>query len=97
MTAAQPLDHNWLDPEEILRRLPVDQRERFVHEYRSALDAAHEVWRYRQLQEVLHLWNLRAAAYAQPDFQQRAAEAAGGEPGLFVSVEQIPGWTGQAR
>jgi hypothetical protein len=92
------MDHNWLDPEEILRRLPVDERERFVHEYRSALDAAHEVWRYRQLQEVLHLWNLRAAAYGQADFEQRAREASSAQPGEFVPAEQVfPGWTGGAR
>lgn len=92
------MDHNRLDPEEIPRRLPVGERERFVHEYRSALDAAHEVWRYRRLQEVLHLWNLRAAAYGQADFEQRAREASSAQPGEFVPAEQVfPGWTGGAR
>ncbi|WP_369076983.1 DUF6247 family protein [Actinomadura madurae] len=43
-------DHDPLDPEDILRRLPYDERERFIRDYRSALDAAHELWRYRQLQ-----------------------------------------------
>jgi uncharacterized protein DUF6247 len=96
--SAQHMDHNRLDPEEILRRLPVDERERFVHEYRSALDAAHEVWRYRQLQEVLHLWNLRAVAYGQADFEQRAREAVTGQKGEFVPAEQaFPGWAGGAR
>ncbi|MQA86340.1 MAG: hypothetical protein GEV03_17315 [Streptosporangiales bacterium] len=93
---AQPIDQGTLDPEEILRRLPADERERFIHEYRSALDAAHELWRYRQLQEVLRLWHLRAVAYIQPDFQQRAEEARTGSPDRFVPVERVvPGWAGR--
>lgn len=76
-----------------MRRLPMEERDRFAHDYRSALDAAHELWRYRQLQDVLRLWYLRAAAYAQPCFQQRAEEARGGKPERFVPAEQaVPGW-----
>lgn len=77
-----------LDPETILWELPSLERERFVQEYNSALDAAHEVWRYKQLQEVLRLWSLRARAYAQPDFRQRAREAAINEPDRFVPAGQ---------
>jgi hypothetical protein len=86
-----------LDPEDILRRLPHDQRDRFIRDYRCALDAAHEVWRYRQLQEVLRLWHLRATAYAHPDFAERAEEARTGDPAVFVSAEEaIPGCTDRA-
>lgn len=81
------------DPDDIMRRLPSDQRESFLHDYRSALDAAHETWRYRQLQAVLQLWHLRASAYEQPDYPQRAAEARAGAPGTFTTAEDaIPGW-----
>jgi hypothetical protein len=94
---AEPLEHGPLDPEDILRRLPHDQRDRFIRDYRSALDAAHELWRYRQLQEVLRLWNLRAAAYAGPDFAERAEQARRGDAAVFTSAEEaIPGWSGRA-
>lgn len=63
------------DPETILRRLPEVERESFLREYRAALDAAHEVWRYRQLQEVLTRWNLVAIATSQPGYAQALAEA----------------------
>jgi hypothetical protein len=90
---AQPIEPGPLDPEDILRRLPHEERDRFVRDYRSALDAAHELWRYRQLQEVLRLWHLRAVALAQPDFRQRAQEARTGSPDVFVSADEaIPDW-----
>ncbi|GLZ04839.1 hypothetical protein Acsp03_23050 [Actinomadura sp. NBRC 104412] len=90
---AEPLENNPLDPEDILRRLPQDERERFIRDYRSALDAAHELWRYQQLQDVLRLWHLRATAYASPDFAQRAEQARSGDPSAFVPAsEAIPGW-----
>jgi len=91
---AEPLDHGPLNPEDILRRLPQDERDRFIRDYRSALDAAHELWRYRQLQDVLRLWHLRAVAYARPDFRERAEQARTGDSSVFVSAgEAIPGWS----
>lgn len=87
--SVQAVSAESLDPEGILRRLPSGDRRGFIGEYNSALDAAHEVWRYRQLQNVLRLWDLRATAYAQPDFQQRAQEAVVAEPGRFISAEQL--------
>lgn len=92
---AEPLnhDHGPLDPEGILRRLPHEERERFIRDYHSALDAAHELWRYRQLQEVLRLWHMRATAYARPDFAERAQQARTGDPAVFTdAAETIPGW-----
>ncbi|MBO4274570.1 DUF6247 family protein [Microbispora triticiradicis] len=48
------------DPDDILARLPERYHERFLAEYREAMvTAAHETWRYRQLQEVLQIWHLR--------------------------------------
>lgn len=89
---ADPLEHGPLDPEEILRRLPHEERERFIHEYRSALDAAHEIWRFRQLQEVLRLWHLRAVAYAQSDFKERAEQARTGTGDFTSADEAFPDW-----
>jgi len=94
---AEPLGHDPLDPEDILRRLPHDERERFIRDYRSALDAAHELWRYRQLQEVLRLWHMRATAFASPDFAVRARQARTGDPAVFISADDaIPGWSERA-
>ncbi|WP_176611355.1 DUF6247 family protein [Actinomadura sp. WMMB 499] len=90
---AQPIDHNPLDPEDILRRLPRNERDRFIRDYHSALEAAHELWRYRQLQQVLRLWHLRAVAYAQHDFKERAEQARVASAEVFTAAEEaIPGW-----
>jgi hypothetical protein len=58
------------DPETILRRLPEAERDSFLREYRAALDAAHEVWRYRQLPEVLTRWSLVAITTSQPGYAE---------------------------
>src|SRR5690349_5237882 len=65
---AEPLDDGGYDPTEILRALPEAWHERFLGEYHTALDAAHEVWRFHQLRDLLHTWRLRAAAFADPGF-----------------------------
>lgn len=82
------------DPEQILRRLPESERERFLGEYRTAaVAAAHEVWRYKQLQEVLHVWSMKAVAYSRPDFSQRRRDAKEPTAETFrPASEVIPGW-----
>jgi len=76
------------DPEAILRSLPEAERESFLREYRAALDAAHEVWRYRQLQEVLTRWNLVALTTSQPGYAEALAEARStATPG--VTIDEI--------
>lgn len=90
---AEPSRDAAYEPEEILRRLPARWHEQFLSEYRSALDAAYDVWRFRQLRDVLHLWRLRAAALTHPDFERAAQAARDGQSEEFVSAEQvIPGW-----
>jgi hypothetical protein len=88
---AQPVEPGMWDPQEILSRLPDVDHEQFVAEYRQAVDAAHELRRYRQLQGVLRLWHLRAAAYEQPDYFQRAAEAREGAEGRFIPAAELLG------
>lgn len=95
---AEPIEYGPLDPESIIRRLPHDERDRFIRDYRSALEAAHELWRYRQLQEVLRLWHMRATAYARPDFATRAEQARTGDPASFTPADEaIPGWSAHAN
>jgi hypothetical protein len=77
------------DPELILARLPERYRPQFLAEYEAAAEAAaHEVWRYKQLQELLQSWLLRATAYSQPGFAQRRADAGAGR-GEYVSLDQV--------
>jgi hypothetical protein len=58
------------DPQVIYDRLPDEVRGKFVADYHDAVDAAHDLTRYRALQELLQTWRLLAAAYDQPGFEQ---------------------------
>lgn len=90
---AQPMQSSPEDPSEILRLLPAKWHEQFLAEYHGALDAAHEVWRFQQLREVLHLWRLRAVAYSDPGFEAALEAARDDRSDEFVPAEQvIPGW-----
>lgn len=51
------------DPERILRELPEREREGFLRAYREAMqDAAADVVRWKELQNLLRLWSLRVIA-----------------------------------
>ena len=90
---AQPMQSSLDDPGEILRLLPARWHEQFLREYRGALDAAHEVWRFQQLRDVLHLWRLRAVAYSDPGFDHSLQATREDRADEFVPAEQaIPGW-----
>jgi hypothetical protein len=90
---AQPIFEAGDDPSEILRALPEQWHEPFLSEYHSALDAAHEVWRFQQLRDVLHLWRLRAAAFANPELDRAAQAAREERSDEFVPADRvIPGW-----
>jgi hypothetical protein len=69
MTAG-PLHHIGDDPAGILHLLPEKWHEQFLSEYHTALDAAHEVWRFKQLQELPHVWRLHAIAVSNPEFDR---------------------------
>jgi hypothetical protein len=77
------------DPAEILRVLPARWRAQFLEEYRAALDAAREVQRWPHLPVLLHRWSLRAAAYADPQFDVAIQEACDARPENLIPV---PGW-----
>jgi hypothetical protein len=90
---AEPLHHADDDPAEILRVLPERWHKQFLSEYHSALDAAHEVWRFQQLRELLRVWRLHAAAVSDPDFDQAERAVRAGRREEFVSMEDaFPGW-----
>jgi len=77
------------DPAGILQRLPSRWHAQFLTEYRAALDAAREVRRWQQLSDLLRRWRLRAAAYADPQFEASAQAARDARP---EDLTPVPGW-----
>ncbi|HEY3002643.1 MAG TPA: DUF6247 family protein [Kribbellaceae bacterium] len=86
--AAEPAFEPVDEAEAILDALPERWRAQFLEEYRQALDAAHEVWRFHQIRDVLRVWHLRAVAYSRPGFEQAARTARDGRPEDFVSFDE---------
>ncbi|MFI6541459.1 DUF6247 family protein [Nonomuraea sp. NPDC050547] len=90
--SAQPAEPHGTgyDPDDILSVLPEQYRERFLSDYRAAMvAAAHETWRYRELQQTLKRWHLRAIMYARHGHDQRAEDARTGSGGPWVEADQI--------
>lgn len=73
--------------------LPGQWHQQFLTEYRGALDAAHEVWRFQQLKDVLQLWSLRAVAFSNPRFEEAAQAVRENRVDEFIPADQVPGWT----
>ncbi|REE95777.1 DUF6247 family protein [Thermomonospora umbrina] len=91
---AEPIGPGGPNPEDIMRRLPADERDRFERDYHDAVDAAHEPGRYGHLQDVVRRWHLRAEAHTHPDFTARPGT---GDPATFIQdLDEIPGWPGRA-
>jgi hypothetical protein len=77
--AAEPVAHeDPRDPEVILHRLPERERGLFLRQYRSAVDAAHEVAGYRTLQRFLYSWSLRVIAVSQAGYYEALEEVRSG-------------------
>jgi hypothetical protein len=71
---AQPVHHEDPDdPVEILRALPARFHQQFLANYDAAVAKAWQPEQYRELQPLLRLWRLRAAAYCDPGFEARLA------------------------
>ncbi|ETK31481.1 DUF6247 family protein [Microbispora sp. ATCC PTA-5024] len=88
--SAQPLQE--YDPEAILRALPEEWRPVFLAQYHEAWEAAREPGEYHRLPEVLNLWWLNSIAFADPEYEKHAQEAAQGV-GEFVAFEEaVPDW-----
>jgi hypothetical protein len=65
-----------------------DQRQRA-----GSACAAHRPDEFRVLQEMLHLWHLRAIAYSRPGYTDRLETARNGNPADFAPAAQvIRGW-----
>ena len=93
MTAHPVYDSDPDDPVEILRALPEEHHTQFRAEYAAAVNEARRPEQFRQLQELLRLWRLRAVAYASPRYARRLADAPGGHAAdLTPAWQVIPGW-----
>ncbi len=97
--SAEPLqEHNPDDPVEILRVLPSQFHDQFLHDYAdAAAGAARQIEGYRKLHDLLRLWRLTAAAHTAPGFGARLAgmrEAvrAGSLEGSAPIEEIVPDW-----
>jgi hypothetical protein len=94
--AAHPVDdHDPDDPVEILGVLPEGYHAQFLAEYTAAVEGALRPEQFRQLQELLRMWRLRAVAYSGPGYEERLAAASRGRAAGAAGAEQvIPGWPG---
>ncbi|WP_417554066.1 DUF6247 family protein [Microbispora sp. NBC_01189] len=62
-------------PAAIAEALPPAHRALFRAEYEDALDAAHDLARFKQVQTLLRQWRLRAIAYARPGYEEAVQDA----------------------
>jgi len=91
--SAQPVQDNADDPVEILRLLPEEYHVQFFDDYDAAVEAARRPESFRELQQLLRLWRLRAEAYSSSGYDERLAAARRGDPADFAPAAQvIPGW-----
>jgi hypothetical protein len=91
-TTAQPTPAHGNDPVAIFDALPERFRADFRADYETALDAAHDLAKFKQIREVLHLWRLRSLAYSHPHYEDAIKAAKEGRHEEFLGADQIPGW-----
>ncbi|MFL6053729.1 MAG: DUF6247 family protein [Actinoallomurus sp.] len=82
------------DPAAIFELLPASHRAQFRAEYDQALDAAHDLARFKQVRTLLRRWRLRAMAYARPGYEEAVQDAVQGRADAFVRYSP-PGWDGR--
>ena len=96
MSAHPADDHDPDDPVGILAVLPEGYHAQFLAEYTAAVEGARRPEQFRQLQELLRLWRLRAVAYSGPGYEERLAAARHGRAADIAPAEQvIPSWPGR--
>jgi Family of unknown function (DUF6247) len=86
------------DPVEILRVLPERFHDQFLAGYyEAASEAARQLGGYRQLHDLLRRWQMSAAAFSAPGFDERLqavqeAVRTGSLEGSVPIEEIVPGW-----
>jgi hypothetical protein len=74
--------------------LPRPHREQFQAEYDQALDAAHDLSRFKQVRALLQQRRLRAIAYARPGYEEAVQDALQRREDVFLQYTS-PGWKGR--
>jgi hypothetical protein len=82
------------DPAAIFDVLPPSHRSQFRTEYDQALDAAHDLERFKQVRSLLRQWRLRAIAYSRPGYEEAVQDALQGHTDSFVRYTP-PDWDGR--
>jgi hypothetical protein len=82
------------DPAAIFELLPESHRAQFRAEYDQALDAAHDLARFKQVRSLLRRWRLRAVAYARPGYEEAVQDALQGRADAFVRYRPAE-WDGR--
>ncbi|WP_055483764.1 DUF6247 family protein [Sphaerimonospora mesophila] len=96
---AQPLESSGPrdpgeDPAAIFEALPPSHRARFRAEYEEALEAAHDLARFKQVQMLLRQWRLRAIAYSRPGYEEAVQDALQQRAEMFTRYTP-PEWEGR--
>ncbi|MEU6432224.1 DUF6247 family protein [Microbispora sp. NPDC046973] len=82
------------DPAAIFEALPPSHRAHFRAEYDEALEAAHDLARFKQVQTLLRQWRLRAIAYARPGDEEAVQDALQERAAMFTR-HTPPEWEGR--
>ena len=82
------------DPAAVYEALPPSHRAQFRAEYDEALEAAHDLARFKQIQMLLRRWRLRAIAYARPGYEEAIDDALQGRTEMFTRYTP-PEWEGR--
>jgi hypothetical protein len=93
VTAHPAYDPDPDDPIEILLALPQEYHALFRTEYAAAVDNARLPEQFRQLQEMLRTWRLRAIAYSSPGYDGGLAAARDDQSAIVPAAQLIPGWS----
>lgn len=80
------------DPEAILRDLPDRERAEFLRQYHQAVDAAHDLAGYRQLQRLMRAWRLTAIAASQAGYYEEIAAVRNGTAQTSPAEHVFPDW-----
>jgi len=97
MTAQPTYGRDPDDPVEIVRALPKEHHPQLRAEYAAAVESVRRPEQFRQLQELLRLWRLRAVAYSSPGYERRLDAAREGPADFVPAAQVIPGWPGRRQ
>ena len=88
LVSAQPAEReDPLDPQQILDRLPADERASFLEQYQEAVENARDPAGWKQLRRVLRLWRFHADAVGDSGYWE-ALEAARGPVSDGMPLEE---------